>query len=462
MAGGAGERSDDSASRRGPRWFWWALTTVGVAALGTRVGYVLISRANRTFGGDSYFYHAGANLLASGHGFIEPFLYHNGQVAQAAEHPPLYLVYLSIPSALGMTSTLTHLLWSCVLGTATVVVVGLIGREVLGPRVGIIAAAIAALYPNVWVADGSLQAETAAMFMTALTVLFAYRYLRRPSWPWLAAAGAAAGAASLARSELILLVPFVVAPLALLTRTRSFRQQLEWLAAAGLATLIVIGPWIGYNLNRFRHPVYLSVQYPALLASANCDTTYYGQLLGYFSVACAAADATREHVAGDQSQQAIGFQHAAVTYVRHHEGRLPVVVAARLGRIVEAFRPGQNIRLREFLDGIESPVANAALVTYYALALLSVAGAVVLRRRRVTGYPLLAPIAVVLITVALSYGNTRFRAPAEVMLAVLAAVAIDALVSRFASARAGGGAVPAEPEPVGAAAPVGAGGPREP
>jgi MYXO-CTERM domain-containing protein len=107
-------------------------------------------------------------------------------------------------------------------------------------------------------------------------------------------------------------------------------------------------------------------------------------------------------------------------------------------------------------------VANAALVTYYALALLSVAGAVVLRRRRVTGYPLLAPIAVVLITVALSYGNTRFRAPAEVMLAVLAAVAIDALVSRFASARAGGGAVPAEPEPVGAAAPVGAGGPREP
>src|SRR5260370_1630028 len=153
---------------------------------------------------------------------MESYLYRAGQHVQAAEHPLLYLVYLAIPSVFGMTSTLTHLLWSCVLGTATVFVVGLLGRAALSPRLGIIAAIIAALYPNLWFPDGSLQAETAAMFTTALALLLAYRYLERPSIFRLAAVGAVAGAASLARSELILLVPLLVVPLVPLTPIVSF------------------------------------------------------------------------------------------------------------------------------------------------------------------------------------------------------------------------------------------------
>ncbi|HEY6319402.1 MAG TPA: glycosyltransferase family 39 protein, partial [Acidimicrobiia bacterium] len=304
-----------------------AATVLGFAV---RVAYILIDRANMTPVGDAYFYHAGANLLVHGHGFIEPFLYLLGQTAQAAEHPPLYLLYLAIPSSLGMTSSLTHLLWSCVLGTATVVVVGLLGRAVLGPRVGIIAAVLAALYPNLWIPDGSLEAETAAIFLTALTVLFAYHYVRRPSWWCLALVGAGCGAASLARSELILLVPLVVLPLALLTRTRGLRTQLTWLGGALLATLLVIGPWVGYNLSRFQHPVYLSSQFDALLASANCDTTYDGSLIGYFSVPCAEHYQHEYHAHGDQSEQAIAYQQAADTYIRNHKGRVPIVVAARL------------------------------------------------------------------------------------------------------------------------------------
>ena len=411
----------------------WSLAVATGLGLAVRVAYVLIDRANMTFAGDAYFYHAGANLLVHGHGFVEPFLYRLGQTAQAAEHPPLYLLYLAIPSSLGLTSSLTHLLWSCVLGGATVVVVGLLGRAVVGPRVGIIAAVLAALYPNLWIPDGSLEAETAAIFVTALTVLLAYHYVRRPTWWRLALVGAGCGAASLARSELILLVPLIVVPLALLTRTRDLRTQLRWLGGALLATLVVIGPWVGYNLSRFQHPVYLSSQFDALLASANCDTTYYGSLIGYFSVPCAEHYQHQYDAHGDQSEQAIAYQKAADTYVRHHKSRVPIVVGARLGRIVEVFKPQQNLNLREFYDSIEKPVAVAALVSYYVLALLSIVGAVVLRRRRQLLYPLLAPIAVVLITVAITYANTRFRAPADVMLAVLAAVAIDAIVSWWTS-----------------------------
>src|SRR5260370_17900999 len=93
---------------------------------------------------------------------MESYLYRAGQHVQAAEHPPLYLVYLAIPSVFGMTSTLTHLLWSCVLGTATVFVVGLLGRGVLRAPVGVIPAIVPALYPNLWFPDRSLQADTPA------------------------------------------------------------------------------------------------------------------------------------------------------------------------------------------------------------------------------------------------------------------------------------------------------------
>jgi hypothetical protein len=52
---------------------------------------------------------------------------------------------------------------------------------------------------------------------------------------------------------------------------------------------------------------------------------------------------------------------------------------------------------------------------------------------------MLAPIVVVVITVLVTYASTRFRTTAEPSIAVLAAVAIDALamgvLRRYASAR---------------------------
>lgn len=438
MSEGVAESERGTARSPDNRRYAWGLGLIAVASFAVRVVYVLLDRADIKFGGDAYFYHVGANLLVHGHGFIQPYVYtHNHIVLQAADHPPLYMLFLAVPSALGMTSTATHLIWSCVLGAGTVVLVGLLGRAAVGPRVGLLAAVIAGLYPNIWLADGSLEAETAGMFTTALAVWLAYRYLQRPSMGRLVALGAACGAASLTRSELILLVPLLVVPLVFVKGPDGRRRRLEWLGAAVLASLVVIGPWVGYNLTRFHHPVYLSSQFEVLLASANCDTVYRGNLLGYFSIPCAAAIAQRHHLGADQSDDAVIYRRAAFDYIANHEGRLPVVVAARVGRILGVYRPQQALVFDEFLDLREKWIARTALYSFYALALLSIAGSIVLRRRRVVLFPLLAAPAVVLITVVVTYANTRFRAPAEVALAVLAAVAIDAAVDRIVDRRRG-------------------------
>jgi hypothetical protein len=57
------------------------------------------------------------------------------------------------------------------------------------------------------------------------------------------------------------------------------------------------------------------------------------------------------------------------------------------------------------------------------------------RRRDVPRFPLVVVPAIVVVTVALTYGTNRFRASAETSLAVLAAVAVDVVVQRIVERR---------------------------
>ena len=199
--------STDSARR-----FRWALAGIVLAGFALRLTWILVTRQHQIFGGDAGFYHLGANLLVDGKGFVSP--YHPSR--QAADHPPLYMLWLAIPSLVGLRSQLDHMIWSAVLGAGSIVLIGATGRRIAGTRAGLIAAAIAAVYPNMWVPDGSLMAETVAIFTTALALYWAYRYWREPSWQKLTIVGIAAGAGALSRSELVLIVPLMVVPLAVL------------------------------------------------------------------------------------------------------------------------------------------------------------------------------------------------------------------------------------------------------
>jgi hypothetical protein len=84
-----------------------------------------------------------------------------------------------------------------------------------------------------------------------------------------------------------------------------------------------------------------------------------------------------------------------------------------------------------FVEGRERPLAILGLLVGYMTGIAALAGAVIVRRRRGPPvFPLVVVPAVVLFTVALTYATDRFRASAETALAVLAAVALDALWTR--------------------------------
>ena len=111
--------------------------------------------------------------------------------------------------------------------------------------------------------------------------------------------------------------------------------------------------------------------------------------------------------------------------------RVPVVAAARIGRTFSVFRPFQQVHFEaERLSPLW--VVRGGLFSFWLLAPFAVLGGVVARRRRIPIYPILVFFAVVLLAVTFAIGAVRYRAPAEVPLALLAAVGIDHLVRRFA------------------------------
>jgi hypothetical protein len=212
-----------------------------------------------------------------------------------------------------------------------------------------------------------------------------------------------------------------------------------------LSAAVVLAPWTIYNTTRFAHPILLSAQIDQLLSSANCDSVYYGQFKGYFDIQCAVAIHDRDHItlADDESQENVIYEREALDYIRGHLSQLPAVEGVRLLRIVGLYKTSLYVHADWYVEGRRPYwITWSGLYSFWALAVLAIAGAVVWRRRRANAppmYPVVAPIVVVVITVLVTYASTRFRTTAEPSIVVLAAVAIDAawvrLRARYTSAR---------------------------
>jgi 4-amino-4-deoxy-L-arabinose transferase-like glycosyltransferase len=416
----------------GPRRRWWlALVAIMLAGLALRVAHAYDQKDVR-FAGDGRYYHEAANLLADGEGFIQPVFHRWGFGRHdAADFPPAWIAVLAVPSALEQNTNSAHRVWAALVGTLTIGLTALAGRRIAGPRVGLVAGALAAVYPNFWVNETRLAVETLVLPTVAGLLLAAYWYWDRPNVARAATVGAVLGLAMLTRAEAVLLAPLLVAPLVLLRRETPIRGRIVLLAVAGAATTVVTGPWVAYNLSRFEEPVLISTGLGYALEVGACDRTYGGRLLGYWTFDCG----RNEPIEGgflvpDTSKVDRVRRERALDYVGDHLVDLPRVAAARIGRTFAVYRPLQQLRLEREVSG-QVTRNGFTLAAWYLVAAGSIAGVIVLRGRRIPVFPLLAPVATVLVTVALIFGQTRYRATAEVSVVVLAAVATEALLDEL-------------------------------
>jgi hypothetical protein len=434
------------------------LGAIVVAGLIVRVLFVLIARGSDfELRGDDFYYHWQARALADGHWFIEPLVWRAlGRFDPTAGHPPMYTLYLGFWSFVGLATPVWHRLVSCLLGAAMVALCGLAGRRIAGDRAGLLAAAAGAVYPALWINDGMLVSESMYQLLIAGVLLTAYRLWQQPSRGNAAWLGAAIALASLTRPEAVLLFPLIGVPF-LVKGTPETKRRVQMCLVGGAVGAALIAPWLVRNLTIFDKPVTLASGSGTVAQGANCDSTYYGNLVGYWDPRCIIAARPpktpeekrllkeRNGVPGfsyliadpnrDESVEDEKARSQSWDYISSHLGRAPVVALARLGRIYEVYRPTQNVQLDDFFERRGKWPSRLGLAGYYVLFVLSVVGIFAMRKRRVPISPIIAIVVMVTFTTALAIGLTRYRSGLDVALAVVGGVGADAIWRRLADRR---------------------------
>jgi 4-amino-4-deoxy-L-arabinose transferase-like glycosyltransferase len=377
---------------------------------------------------DSLYYSGQAYQLAHGHWFREVFVDQPG-----AEHGPLTSFLMAAVSWVKDPLPWQRLM-TALFGIASIAVIGLVGRRVGGARVGVIAAGIAAVYPNLWMNDGLVMSESLSILLVAAVLLVGHRSLTTAGWRVAALLGALAGLAALARSELALLVPGLAAMLWFVGRPNgharaasiSWRQRLMRPAVVIVAAVLVVLPWVVFNLARFEKPVTLTTNDGTTLMGTYCDDSFYGPNMGGWSLLCVVAD-PEYRVDEEPSVRSARQRSLAVTYARGHVRRLPLVVVARVGRTLDLY--GLDSLIAQDVGEERYRWASwAGIVSWWLLAIGAVFG---LRRLDTRSrWLLLLPCTTVLVTTVLFYGGHRIRSAMEPVVVVAAAVAIAAVLDR--------------------------------
>lgn len=404
--------------RRGvPRRELALLTATIVVGVVVRVLYVVLTR-HHAIVADQIEYDLEGRFIAAGRWFwsTAPF----GIAHPSAWKAPGYPAWVGAWYALiGHHPTGVKLAQSILLGPATIVLTWLLARGLLGARIALVAAAVVAIYPLVWQWDGLLYSESLALPLTlaALVVVLG----REPTPLRAAGAGALIGVNLLVRpTSVILLAGAVVA----------------WWVAAGwrrgsvlavltvLLAVLVVAPWT-YRNYRVEHGFLpISLQDGAAYGTFNRDSAH-DPVYPYAWRPAPPSDAdllNRSRPVSDLTFRS-RLDARALSYVRAHPASLAEAFFWNgLSRLWDVRRPAHALDEVHF-EGRVRGVTVAGLAMYYVLLPLALIGLWRLRRRREIVLPVLA-IAVAACVVFTVASGTRYRAPLEPLIVMLAAAAL--------------------------------------
>jgi hypothetical protein len=163
------------------------------------------------------------------------------------------------------------------------------------------------------------------------------------------------------------------------------------------------------------------------LETANCNATYYGPAIGSWSFAC---DNAQVRPGADESDMDLAARQAGEHYIETHKARLVEVVAVRVLRVWNIYRPFQQAAFDES-NARPLSVSEAGTISFYILAPFAAGGLWALHRRRVPVFPLVALLATATLAGAAFFANGRYRAEGDLAVAILAGIGIDVLVGHY-------------------------------
>jgi hypothetical protein len=377
--------------------FRWALAA---AALVVRAAYLVLEPRCALTGDEPSWIELGRQLA-------RPAVAFSPLRSDLVFYPPVYPYFVG--TLFRRFGSMAAVPWvQVVLGALLVPVVGRAAAHAFGPRVGVVAAAFTAFYPELVWYPAHYWSETVFLLLLWAAIERALAADAAASWRTAAAAGVLFGLATLTRELALYLVPLVVVWMvrpwavgatSVGTRIVLSRNRLVGAGALLLATALTIAPWTLRNAVVFRAFIPVSTMGGLNLWQGNTTLTH----LQIYDVLAGIDGA----VAQDRYCRRLAWETIAA--------RQPAWVFEKLAeQMPEFWKAGSEVL--DHLVGRDAcgPLAPARLVAIELVLVL----------------PYLALLALALIGVA----RLRFTPPA-VLLLVLAAVYNAAHVAAYATTR---------------------------
>ncbi len=319
------------------------------------------------------------------------------------------------------------------LGTVAVGLICLIGLRLWGAAVGLVAGAIAAVYPPLVLVGTSLLSESLFIPLLLGAVWAALRQRdSAPRWGWAALSGLLLGLAALTRGNgVALAIPLVFLVWSARGGAGRFTRAALAAPAALLAVaVLVVAPWTIRNatvLHAFV-PVTTETGY-AVAGVYNAPTQHrrvlpalwYPPLRQMSALFRAEPHAGEARISAQLMSQGLG-------YVGRHPFSLLRTAWLSAGRLLNLEGPLLE-ELQSFGEGYPLALAKYSVYAFWVLLAVAAGGALTQRARR-TAPALWACPAVLLLSTVLLEGGTRYRSPADPFLVMLAALAVVALGRR--------------------------------
>ena len=376
------------------------------------VAYVLATHPNR-LAGDQIEYHQEGVFFTQGRLWWStlPFGIPHASMWKA----PAYPAWVGLWYSLLGPSPLRVELVQALLAPLTVLLSWLLARRLFGSRAAIASAWVVALFPLAWEYYGLLFPEALAVPLTMAVLLLVLG--RRPTVGGSVAVGALLGVSLLLRpSSLFLLAAAVVAWIL----ASGWRRGLGLGALATLVAILVVLPWTVRNYVVSDGFIPISVQDGAIYGTFNEESANDPDDPYIWRPTPAGLDRIvdlSEPVSDAEFRSRL--QNAGLDYIADHPASVPKAFFFNgVTRFWDLRPPNDSLAETEFQSRSRA-VRAVGLGVYYLLLPLALVGLWRLRRRR----EIVVPVAAMALVASLAFtvvAATRYRAPLEPLIAVLA------------------------------------------
>lgn len=374
--------------------------------------------------GDEIEYDLIARLFADGHFMWSTTPY--GEPHPTMIKAPLYPVLVGVQYAVLGESYDRVLTLQTLIGPLVIGLTWLLGRRLFGPKVGLAAAFVVAVYPFAWQFEARLYSEaiTTPLVLAALILFLDTEPTRRR----IVLLGITMGALVLTRPALAYLFAGALAAWVI---AAGWRRGLGATAAAAAIALLVVLPWTVRNYIEYESVVLVSYQDAAAVFGTFNDEAANDEVHPFAWRATNARDAPlfekRNRMEEDELRSKLN--HNALEWVKDHPDSIPKAFFWNgLSRFWDVRRPSRALHEVRF-EGRSRGLTKIGLAMYYVLLPLALASLLLARGRR----RLVIPVAAIAVAASLTHtivSLTRYRSVIEPLIVVLACGAVAMLLER--------------------------------